>query len=138
MIELLTYILAQANKSITEITQKARKIAEQDYKKKVEDLLKLRDLDILLAMNKSFASYDRERKLEELETKENASPVKESPTVVKWERTEFNREALLSKVEMMKGAKVKCLLGLKMLIFLVYVFPLKQPPITRHFLTRQF
>ena len=71
-------------------------------------IMKANDLDILLAMNRSFAEYDRERKFHELESehrdKENAEPRK--TTALKWETRDFNREALLAKAKQMEGAKV--------------------------------
>ena len=94
--------------TISDVDLATQRLVEKNFKQKVEGRFQENDLDILLALNRSFADYDRERKLYERnpfnchEDKENEPP----PAKVNWKKRDFDRNKLLAKVRTMEGAKV--------------------------------
>ena len=90
------------------VAQKRQIVTE--YKEKVEEHYRMRELDVLLVMNQSFSSYDRERKLFTLSGSTNdvgECALQGVKRKYNWANRTFNRAGLLEKVRSLKGEKVK-------------------------------
>ena len=81
---------------------------ERNYKKKTEKIFHEKDLDILLALGRSFASYDRERTMIEL-CSHDPDIDKENTIRYKWEGKEFDRNKMLKVAKDMEGEQVRCI-----------------------------